>query len=332
MISITFKNVDQGDSIILQWNKPDGTKGLGIVDCNLDSKYENQVVKHIEIIDPEKIDFVILTHPHDDHYSGFLELFKYIEDKKLKCSYFIHSCSNIKEILTAPSIASTLSENELSNLGKLYTNAYNLYTKNLIDNYNSISASDYYKIDLDSLVLEFYSPSQKEINDFNKSEHTVKQPKDGRRNSNYNYLSTLIKLSYQDTSILLTSDIKSSSFKRIIGKQPTTHFFKNLKLIQIPHHGGTSSYYKPFWEKIPHKNIPAVVSVGKNIYKHPHKEFINSLSNLGFEIHSTNHIGCLKELKSDLSNSTNDFLDLFEIYELSDSNKHLSGDQIFKFV
>lgn len=65
---ITFKDVGQGDSIILEWDK-DGKKKIGIIDCN---KYfgANPVLSYIKNPENkvEEIEFLILSHPHHDHF------------------------------------------------------------------------------------------------------------------------------------------------------------------------------------------------------------------------------------------------------------------------
>jgi competence protein ComEC len=100
--------------------------------------------------------------------------------------------------------------------------------------------------------------------------------------------------------------------------------------VQVAHHGGNSSYYKSFWEKI-EKNIPVVVSVGKNNYGHPNENVINSIRNLGFNIRSTNKVGCLKGKKSLRAENTNSFFDLFEDFIEIVDDANLQGDQSFRF-
>ncbi len=74
MVEIVFKNVGQGDSIILEWeSSEEGTKKIAIIDCNL-NKNENPVLQHLIELNLHEIEFVILSHPHEDHFSGFHEL------------------------------------------------------------------------------------------------------------------------------------------------------------------------------------------------------------------------------------------------------------------
>jgi competence protein ComEC len=72
VVSVTFKNVGQGDSIIIDWGSKKDRK-YAIVDCNL-FEGRNPILEHIKDNNVHSIEFAILTHPHSDHFSGFLEL------------------------------------------------------------------------------------------------------------------------------------------------------------------------------------------------------------------------------------------------------------------
>lgn len=86
-MEITFLNVGHGDSIGLKWNDS-GTEKIGIVDC----KKNNNSVPTIEYLKSKEnlqfIDFIVLTHPHIDHYSGFPELLSYIKNSNIKIKNF----------------------------------------------------------------------------------------------------------------------------------------------------------------------------------------------------------------------------------------------------
>ena len=88
-MKITFKNVGQGDSIILEWNGAEG-RHIGIVDCH---RYEgtNPVVQHLIDNELESIKFLILSHPHYDHYSGLLELLDFCEQQNIVIERFAHT-------------------------------------------------------------------------------------------------------------------------------------------------------------------------------------------------------------------------------------------------
>ena len=86
--SVNFKNVGQGDSIIIEWDDK-----IGIIDCNI-YKDSNPVLEYISQKDIEEIEFIILSHFHFDHFSGFPKLFDYCRDNKIKIKYFFHTIAD----------------------------------------------------------------------------------------------------------------------------------------------------------------------------------------------------------------------------------------------
>ena len=74
MLTITFKNVGHGDTIILEWENDEGQNEIGIIDCHLRNGKSNLAVEHIKNQGYRSINFMILTHPHTAHFSGFPSL------------------------------------------------------------------------------------------------------------------------------------------------------------------------------------------------------------------------------------------------------------------
>ncbi|HEV8506975.1 MAG TPA: hypothetical protein VGQ53_16305 [Chitinophagaceae bacterium] len=89
-MKITFKDVGQGDSILLEWVDVAGVRKVGIIDCKLKGK-ANPVIRHIDQNKYEQIEFIILSHPHEDHYSGLLQLLEYVERTGKRISRMCHT-------------------------------------------------------------------------------------------------------------------------------------------------------------------------------------------------------------------------------------------------
>ncbi len=90
-MKISFKNVGQGDSIILESNVSDNPV-IGIIDCK---KYagKNPVIEHLKESQPKEILFIVLSHPHQDHFSGLYDLLEYCENRGIKIKHFVHTMS-----------------------------------------------------------------------------------------------------------------------------------------------------------------------------------------------------------------------------------------------
>ncbi|MCD4793869.1 MAG: MBL fold metallo-hydrolase [Bacteroidales bacterium] len=89
MISITFKNVGQGDSIFLEWKNNDDNH-FGIIDSN---KYKdtNPILEELKKRKITEIDFIIISHLHYDHYSGIAEILDYCIYNSIKINSFLHT-------------------------------------------------------------------------------------------------------------------------------------------------------------------------------------------------------------------------------------------------
>ena len=84
-----FSNVGQGDSIVLEWDY-NGTTKYGIIDCKLTNN-GNPTIEYLELIKPTQIEFIILSHPHTDHFSGMSDLLEYLVFNKIDIRYYMHT-------------------------------------------------------------------------------------------------------------------------------------------------------------------------------------------------------------------------------------------------
>ena len=74
-MNVEFKNVNQGDSIFLSWLGDDDLLKYGIIDCHEENG--NPILNEIKNGNCKEIEFILITHPHFDHFSGFIELLNY---------------------------------------------------------------------------------------------------------------------------------------------------------------------------------------------------------------------------------------------------------------
>ncbi|HBR22075.1 MAG TPA: DNA internalization-related competence protein ComEC/Rec2 [Nitrospiraceae bacterium] len=97
----------------------------------------------------------------------------------------------------------------------------------------------------------------------------------GDSNNGGNNSSLVLKIEGSKKSFLFTGDIEEEAQEDII------HLGKWLKsdVVKIPHHGGKTSAYKPFYDAASPEI--AVISVGRdNAHGHPHQETLEMLSNV----------------------------------------------------
>ncbi|WP_125154362.1 ComEC/Rec2 family competence protein [Clostridium rectalis] len=76
ILKIHFINVGQGDSTLLQFNN----KNL-LIDSGPLNSFEN-TIKYLKKLKVKQLDYVIATHPHEDHIGAMSEIIKTFEVKK----------------------------------------------------------------------------------------------------------------------------------------------------------------------------------------------------------------------------------------------------------
>jgi len=284
-MKITFKDVGQGDSILLEWNH-DNLDKIGIIDCSKKGK-SNPVLEHIQVKGYKQIEFLILSHPHADHYSGMYELLNHCVKNNITVNNFYHTSIGIGPNYWKYFEIDT-KDNEL--FGKLMGLIVELSQKNIIEiRYLNLDT----RIDLfPDAFLHCISPSHDEILECQKIMKFDPATHKKEQSSAANYLSTIFKLKIGDKYALLTSDAEILAFHTIIQKRDKLFENEELILSQMSHHGSYKNYDDNFWSRaLKINNSPAVASAGKNDkYKHPHLETLQAFKEHNYSIHCTSNL------------------------------------------
>jgi competence protein ComEC len=99
--------------------------------------------------------------------------------------------------------------------------------------------------------------------------------------------SLVIKIKGGKASFLFAGDVEEEAEKDLLHIGP----WLRSEVIKVPHHGGKTSAYKPFFELVSPE--VAVISLGKdNTFGHPHAETLNALQ--GIRICRTDLDGAVK--------------------------------------
>lgn len=329
MIKITFKDVGQGDSIILEWYS-DNILHLGIIDCKLKDD-NNVVLDFLKTKQDYVIDFIILTHFHEDHFSGMPDLFKFCYQNKIKVKYFYHTIGPF--------------------IGEIYDRVFTSQkTTSLVESF-FIELENFYKFIDDSIqinpqlkdhqltgdhYMSFLAPLGKTFDEMSK-QLSRKKNKIVTTIADINKLATILLITHKEQAILLTSDAVKKSFFRI-----RKNIEKEILLTQVPHHGSWPSVDEKFWGSLKKcEKCPAVFSVGKVPKdKLPNKTTVSFFDGNDYYIHSTNfvygildHFGTVSASTS--SNQTSNTLNGFSKLRKSRININANrfiGDQSFTLL
>jgi beta-lactamase superfamily II metal-dependent hydrolase len=80
VLSIHTINVNQGDSIVIQYDGPSG-KVFAVIDSNRITGSPPAALTKLQELGAESLSFLALTHPHADHYSGLSDILSFYNDK-----------------------------------------------------------------------------------------------------------------------------------------------------------------------------------------------------------------------------------------------------------
>lgn len=279
-MNVTFKDVGQGDSILIEFEKDSKLK-IGIIDCNVKGRH-NPIVDYLRSLKDFSIEFIILSHPHTDHFSGFLDLLELVRERKIDVKYFLHTCISRREYLRQ----SLNSIGDKKKLERIFNLAHQLNISGIIENYGFVNDLTS-EIELVSgIKMKILAPNDGEYTKYNS--RAFKNDFTGINNPDANLLSTVVKLFSGSEYAIFTSDATREVFWRLNRKMINELSKKKLLFGQIPHHGSVGSFYDTFWRLInERKPSTAVISVGENSYDHPSEKVVSDLKMFGYEIRST---------------------------------------------
>ncbi len=324
MVKVVFKNVGQGDSIILEWVSQEIPK-IAIIDCNL---YEgtNPVLKHIIACGIKEIEFIILSHPHLDHFSGFVELLNYCRANGIVIHKFLHTALITPDYLKTAS-RSIEGDRQLS---KLFTLLKEMRNNGQLNVY-AIDDNPLLKIPLgDEFNMQVLAPSAIETDKYIKGVSYPFDEEESTGNPNANWLSTVLKIYNNDASVILTSDVEASVLSRI-GKRKGGKIGNNkILLAQVPHHGSKGNLNKTFWQmRKRHPITPVTISVGENGYNHPSIDVVNFFNGLpNYKLERTDDYKVIST-KSEKVLKISSLLDMVSKEKTKVPEDYSKGDKIF---
>lgn len=335
-MNIIFKDVGQGDSIIIEW-ADNGQEKIGIVDAHLLSNGLNPVLEHLKVKMPDEIEFIILSHGHYDHCSGLSEVLDFCKAKGIRICKLFHTLSG-KSVQIFSKESRTKKRLSLELLFDNFIKYTDEGENKIIDYYDDIkTVTPDIRLN-DDIFISVLSPTKTLLDKLDKD---IGRYIGGYKGSvpNINKASTILKITKGDEYVLLVADSTISKMSKI---EPVLEGHTML-LGQVPHHGSIYNHRLKFWENISRsKDCKAVFSVGVNHSdKLPDEQVVRELNNLKYIIHSTNQVFGVSDVFGSHPNVSedveviDDVMDLFiEDDPVAATNgvyDNLNGDQRFSF-
>ena len=313
VISIFFKNVDQGDSIILEWSDDGGAKEIGIIDC-VNIHDHSPVADHLNNVKNSlrkengkaKVSFVVLSHPHTDHFSGMEGLLRYCKNNGIVIEKFLHSAHLDPDFIEEMLKTTTKGAKDLVGFPVRGVSAGNRLRRlySILDKFDEDPANGVVErvgvLDTDDLSIPLGKAAKlsllapvfsKEIKQYIRSYFSsngdnglfIKNP----NRPEANLLSTVFILDCQGLRVFLCSDATIHFFRRMLNSDD--RLFEDLRISQLPHHGSIESFQLDFWEhKVHSKGIECVISAGEK-YGHPSFEVVSYFMRSN-RVHCTNYV------------------------------------------
>jgi hypothetical protein len=231
MMGIHFKNVGQGDSIVIEWVF-NNTLHIGIIDCALDDGGNNPVLEHLMSLDKEYVlQFIILSHPHDDHNGGITELLTYLQQKKIVTNYFCH------DFYFDARYKSKVTKKRLTFLEKFRELEKQLQAADLFGIRAPIGTGYTIPMAGKKLQLRCISPAGFELDLYQDKVNELSENVSKQNSAHANLLSTAVKIESPRAYCLFTADTDIVSFNRFHNNYKKDKKPKFLTAGQVPHHG-----------------------------------------------------------------------------------------------
>ncbi|MFH2202592.1 MAG: MBL fold metallo-hydrolase [Elusimicrobiota bacterium] len=245
-MKVYFIDVGQGDAQYIEL--PNGQNAL--IDGGPSNKKISAFLKQHGV---DKIDHVVLTHPHADHYKGLNYVFDELQVNNFYDTRMDNSGAKGDDVVREKAANEPGCSTSYPGIGQRLPWGDGVYAKVLnscADKGSSIGGAD----------------GGREINN----------------------CSIVIKLEYDGRSVLFTGDAQSKVERQMIeryGDKLTSNILK------VGHHGSSESTIESFLNAVtPHI---AVISVGNNGYGVPTSETLTRLQKVGAKIHRTDKSGTL---------------------------------------
>ncbi|GEM_PF-1930662 len=245
---VIFFDVGQGDSALIQtpFNQ----------DILIDAGPDRLVIDKLDQYMGEfnrDIELAILTHNHDDHFNGFLEIVKNSEFKIEKLIYSNETCEN----KLCEEFFRIMKESDVPMIR--VNNVSEISLSCSTDDLESCYSAGNYRI-------KMLGPSEKMAQD-----------------KNINNTSILAFLDFPDKKFLFTGDAENEVWEEFC------ETYQNLGIVDIlkvPHHGSKNGLERCLIDLI--QPTEAVISSGENnVFGHPHVHILEMLDSAGVIIRRT---------------------------------------------
>ena len=285
-LEVYFFDVGQADSILLRTDNKvmlidTGNSG----DADTSFKIQNKINLSHELnrLGITTIDYLVLTHPHEDHMGSAYKILKMFDVKELYANkllpeeewtaYYRRFVSALEESNTHLVTPTTLTNEEL---------------QQKVDDYNKTVSSEDEKV--------VFNPADYfRVGDtipFGNAKVTILAPS-SQTYSDTNDYSIVLLVEFEGVKLIFTGDAGKLAEQEIISYCFTNNINLKADILKVGHHGSRTANTKTFIEAVHPKY--AIIMVGQgNSYGLPDEDVIERLEQNGATIYQTMDVGDIK--------------------------------------
>lgn len=294
MLRIHFLNVEHGDAIVLE-DETHGQRHFAVIDSNMKGDGDPPVLQKLRQLGAERLSFLLLTHPHRDHYRG---LEKVLQAYKSKIgAVFIFPLgdfvpSRIRSLSRQyMEIAKRQDDDEVSRAAEELVGI-------LVFLYENMKDSVFQCVGEESKLLAPEGFDETEI-------FTIAPP--SRAKGHYfqqivsgdpkivediklNDLSIGVLIRVAGAEIVLGGDVTFDNWQYHRRRNRHSDEVINASIVKIPHHGSKHDANETVLKYLFSTNEKRIAVISANGHSHPSKELIQNLETMGIEPYCTNLI------------------------------------------
>lgn len=256
-LSVTFLDIGQGDSALLEVPESNGRVVRMLIDGG--GFYSDTFDTGRDIIAPylwhrgiEKIDYILLSHPQRDHAKGLT---------------FIADNFGLEEFLW-------------SGVGELRDDLSKVLKERGVKVRFMGAIPQPYVMNMGEATVTVLAPGR-EV-----------RKKDAKGKVDLNESSLVVRIDYEESSILFSGDIGERGEAEILADYRETPGLLNIDVLKVPHHGSRNSSGKEFIEAL--SPSVAVISLGKdNIFGFPHVDTLKRFEDGAVRVYRTDVDGAV---------------------------------------
>ncbi len=251
-LQLIMLDIGQGDAELLKF--PDGQTML--IDCGKDASILSALGRNLPW-SKRDLDYLIITHPHADHFGGCLDVLTRFKVHKVYLNGYLGEHSQL--------------------LGSFFETLKN---EEQIDGAKTLILKTPQTLAVGSTTLQFIYPDHELARD-------PRIPGATENNLDANNTSVVIKVSYGSQDILFTGDMEKPLENYLLKKNP---LLLESEILKVGHHGSDSSSGEEFVSSVKPK-FCLISSGSSNSYGHPHGETVRRLERANCQVLRTDQRG-----------------------------------------